>query len=117
LGAGFFEPAAMDHADADPRLADIDVAHLLVDQPFRDRLLRIALKLGRRNMGARTHGAGRLRIGRIDADGFLGDDRRADRKAEGRKAQKHSLHYVLLFLRGMAPRQDFQPVTDSVSAR
>jgi hypothetical protein len=52
LGAGFFEPAAMDHADADPRLADIDVAHLLVDQPFRDRLLRIALKLGRRNMGA-----------------------------------------------------------------
>ena len=28
----FFQPAAMDHADADMGLADVDVAHLLVQQ-------------------------------------------------------------------------------------
>ena len=38
--------AAMDHADADARLADIDVADLLVQQLFGERLLRVGLQLG-----------------------------------------------------------------------
>src|ERR1700722_1144066 len=86
----------MDHADADPRLADVDVAHLLVDQLLGDGFLGIALKLAGRNIGPRTHDAGRLRVGRIDANRLLGDNSRADRKAQsGHKAQSHSLHYGL----------------------
>src|ERR1700735_1814430 len=93
----------MDHADADPRFPDIDVAHLLIDQLLSDGLLRVALKLGRRNIGPRTHDAGRLRIGRIDADPLLGKDRRAGRKAySGRNGQKRSVQEYLPFLRLLA---------------
>ena len=39
-------PAAMNHADTYARFPDVDVAHLLIDQLFRDGFLRVALELG-----------------------------------------------------------------------
>jgi hypothetical protein len=54
--------AAMDDADADVRLADVDVARLLVDQVLGDRLRRVRLDLRSRDLGAGTHLARRLRI-------------------------------------------------------
>src|ERR1700744_4107854 len=88
----------MDHANTDPRLADVDVAKLLIDQLLRDGLLRVAIELGRRDMDPRTHGAGRLWIGRIDADRFLGDRRRPHRKAQsGTKPPKNAFHDDLPF--------------------
>ena len=47
-----FQPAAMHHADADMRLADVDIAHLLVEQFFRDGLFRITFEFGGRDIGA-----------------------------------------------------------------
>ena len=52
----------MDDADADVALADVDVPHLLVGQLFGDGLLHVLLDLRLRDVGRRTHRAGRLRI-------------------------------------------------------
>jgi hypothetical protein len=86
----------MNHADADARLADIDVADLLVDQLFRDGLLRVALEFGRGNITAGTHDAGRLWIGRIDPDLLLRQRRSADQKTEERRKHQRSAFHVHL---------------------
>src|SRR5262245_57251643 len=56
----------MHHADADVRLADLDVAHLLIGELLGDRFLRVRLQLAQRNVGPGTHVARRLRIGGVD---------------------------------------------------
>jgi hypothetical protein len=71
----FLQPAAMDHADADMRLADIDIPHLLVEQLLRKRFFRVALKLACGHVGPRAHDAGRLGIGGIHPGGILGQRR------------------------------------------
>jgi len=59
------ELATIYNADADMRFPDVDIAHLLVDQFFRNRFLAISLYLGKRNIRSRTHVARGLRIGGI----------------------------------------------------
>jgi hypothetical protein len=61
-----FQPAAMHPANADTGLADVDIADLLVEQLFIPRLLGIGVDLGSRDIGPRTHRAGRLRIGGVN---------------------------------------------------
>ena len=72
----FLQPAAMDHADADVRLADVYIPDLLIDQFLRDGLLGIIFKFGCWNIGAGAHGAGRLRVGGVDPQLFLSGRRR-----------------------------------------
>jgi hypothetical protein len=67
----------VDHADADMRLADIDIPHLLVEQLFRKRLLGVALEFAQGNVGPGAHDAGRLGVGGIHPGGILGQYRLA----------------------------------------
>ena len=62
---GLIQLAAVDHSNADMRFADIDIPYLLVEKLFGERFLQIVLKLGHRDIGPATHGAGRLGIGRV----------------------------------------------------
>ena len=102
---GLVQFAAMDHADADMRLADDDIADLLVEQLFRQRLFRIAFEFGCRNIGAGAHDAGRLRVGRIDPDRILRQRRRAEHQAQDcRKAPGNAHHDHLAVVSGMHAR-------------
>ncbi len=56
----------MHHADADVRLADFDIPHLLVEQAFGDGLLSVGLEFTEGDVVPGTHVACRLRIRGID---------------------------------------------------
>src|SRR4029434_6708440 len=79
----------MHHADADVRLADLDVPHLLIAQLLIDRLLRVGLKLAERDVIARAHVALGLRIGGVD----LGlRDQAGDAAGDARQSKKNLFH-------------------------
>src|SRR6266576_849960 len=59
--------------------------HLLVDQFLGKCLPRIAFKFCHWNISPRTHGAGRLGIGRIDPNRILRPGRRAEREEKDRR--------------------------------
>src|SRR6185369_3476590 len=65
-GTWLVQLRAVFDADADPGLADVDRAHLLIDQLLFDRLLRVGLQFLGGNVRRRAHVARRLRIGGVD---------------------------------------------------
>src|ERR1700744_5527510 len=88
------EPAAMHPADPDMGLADVDIADLLVEQLFVQRLLGVSVDLGGRDISPRTHRAGRLGIGGVIFWWLVG--LRAHRKPEQRrKTPDQPLHRYL----------------------
>src|SRR6185503_2227943 len=66
VGRGFVQLPTMHHPDADVRLADLDVAHLLIEEVLGESLLRVRLQLAERDVVSRAHVAGRLRVSRVD---------------------------------------------------
>src|SRR5262245_28422805 len=52
----------MHHADADMRLTDLDVAHLLIDEVLLNRFLPIGFQLRHRDVGTGAHVAARFGI-------------------------------------------------------
>ena len=82
-GGRLVELVAMDHADADVGLADVDVAHLLVEELLGDRLLRVSIEFRCRDVGARAHEAGGLRVGGIHLLGKRGEGGEGCGEGEG----------------------------------
>src|SRR5262245_18953512 len=79
----------MHHADADVRLADVDVPDLLIYQLLLNRFLRVGLQLTERDVGSRAHVACRLRVGGVDLR--LGDER-SDGAERARNSDQDSCH-------------------------
>src|SRR5215208_3172055 len=79
----------MHHADADVRLADLDIAYLLIQELFFEGLLCVRLQFGERDVIAGAHVARRLRIGWIDL-GLCDNDHGHEGHETERK--QHLLH-------------------------
>jgi len=67
------------------RLADVDIAHLLIDALLRDRFLGVGLQLVDRNVRPRAHLAGRLRIVALRRN-------RREQANRGRESQHRPFH-------------------------
>src|SRR5471030_1829508 len=85
---------AVDHADADVSLADLDIPHLLIDQPLLHGFLGIGLEFGERDDCARTHVAAWLRVGGIDL--FL--RRQRTRETRGRDKPDYKIFHMHLLI-------------------
>ena len=84
--AGLVQLAAVDHTDADVSLSDLDVSHLLIEQPLGQGFLRIGFKLRERDECPRTHVAGWLRVGGINFP--LCHQHSGDTRGGGKSQQK-----------------------------
>ena len=77
--------AAMHDANANVRLADVDVAHLLVGPLLGNRLLDVGLQFVERNVCPRAHLARGLRVSLLRAE-------RGNQANGGRQTQNHASH-------------------------